>query len=64
MPSNFALARHHLEQAWLQLSGSDETSVKSRQALDILIEAIATIEHMMPRREAEIIEFRPFASQP
>jgi hypothetical protein len=63
MPSNFGHARELLEQAWLQLSGDDETSQKSRQALDILIEAVATVEHSKPYRQAEIIDFRRAARQ-
>jgi hypothetical protein len=36
MQSNFGHARELLEQAWLQLSGDDNTSQKSRMAIDIL----------------------------
>lgn len=57
MDSNFGHARELLEQAWLQLQGDDETSVKSRLAIDILIEAVATAEHSKPYRQAEIINF-------
>jgi hypothetical protein len=56
MPSDFAQAREHLEQAWLKLSGDDETSVKTRQALDLLVEVLARAEHTKP--PAQIIEFR------
>lgn len=58
MQSNFSHARELLEQAWLQLPGDDETSVKSRLAIDILIEAVATAEHSKPYRQAEIIDFK------
>lgn len=58
MNSNFGHARELLEQAWLQLSGGDETSRKSRFAIDILIEAIATAEHSKPHWQADIIDFR------
>jgi hypothetical protein len=58
MPSDFAHARELLEHAWLKLSGDDETSVKSRQALDLLIEAVASAERSKPYRQAEIPEFR------
>jgi hypothetical protein len=61
MNSNFGDARELLEQAWLQLQGDDETSRKSRFAIDILVEAIATAEHSKPYRQAEIIEFRQAA---
>jgi hypothetical protein len=58
MQSNFGHARELLEQAWLQLSGDDETSQKSRRAIDILVEAVATAEHSKPYRQAEIIDFQ------
>ncbi len=45
MASDFAHARELLEHAWLKLSGDDETSVKSRQALDLLIEAVASADY-------------------
>lgn len=61
MNSNFGHARELLEQAWLQLQGDDETSRKSRFAIDILVEAVATAEHSKPYRQAEIIEFRQAA---
>lgn len=58
MPSNFGHARELLEQAWLQLSGDDETSWKSRQAIDLLLDAITTAEFSSPRPPAEIIPFQ------
>lgn len=61
MQSNYGHARELLEQARLHLQGDDETSVKSRLAIDLLIEAVATAEHSKPFRKAEIIEFRPAA---
>lgn len=57
MRSDFAQARYHLEQAWFRLSGHDETSMKGRQALDLLIEAVATAEFTVPKEKAEIIDF-------
>lgn len=44
MPPYFAQAREFLEHAWLKLSGNDETSVASRQALDLFIAGLATAE--------------------
>jgi hypothetical protein len=64
MASDFAYARELLEHAWLKLSGDDETSIKSRQAIDILIDVITTAEHTMPRGRAKILEFRKAAQQP
>nr|WP_144865357.1 hypothetical protein [Mesorhizobium sp. J18] len=57
MPSDFAFAREHLEHAWLHLSGDDETSRKVRQALDLLIEAVAAAQFTAPRGGAEILQF-------
>ncbi|MFU0503005.1 hypothetical protein [Pseudaminobacter sp. NGMCC 1.201702] len=57
MRSDFAQARYHLEQAWLRLVGHDETSLNGRQALDLLIEAVATAEFTVPKGKAEVIAF-------
>jgi len=57
MPSEFALAREYLEQAWLRLSGEDDTSVKSRAAIDLLIEAVARAEYTKRHGAAEILPF-------
>jgi hypothetical protein len=40
-----------------KLSGDDNISQKSRMAIDILVEAVATAEHSKPYRPAEIIDF-------
>jgi hypothetical protein len=64
MASDFAYARELLEHAWLKLSGDDETSIKSRQAIDILIEAITAAEHTMPRGQTQLVDFRQTARQP
>lgn len=58
MQSNFGYARELLEQAWLQLPGDDETNVKSRRTIDILIDVVAIAEHSKPYRQAEIIDFK------
>jgi hypothetical protein len=55
MKSDFAMARRHLERAYNALSGDDETSRKSRDALDLLVDAILTAEYR--RQECEIIPF-------
>jgi hypothetical protein len=57
MPSEFALAREYLEQAWLRLSGDDETSVKSRTAIDLLIEAVAQAEYTRSYGAADVLSF-------
>lgn len=64
MKSNFAHARELLEQAWLQLPGDDDTSKRSRQAIDLLLDAITTAEFSSPRPPAEIIPFELSARSP
>lgn len=44
MISNFPSARKHLEEAHRLLAGEDELTVKSRQALEILIDAFLAAE--------------------
>ena len=55
-PSNFSAARAHLERALDHLSGSDETSMEARIAIDLLIEAAALEEYK--RTPADVIPFR------
>ncbi|WP_157015029.1 hypothetical protein [Mesorhizobium xinjiangense] len=45
MKSNFAATRELLECAHYQLSGSDKTSQRIREALHLLIDAVTTAEH-------------------
>ncbi len=45
MKSNFAATRELLECAHNQLSGTDETSQRIREALNLLIDAVTTAEH-------------------
>lgn len=63
MASNFARARELLEQAKAELHGDDETSWKSRQAIDLLVGAILTEEFSSPKPPAEIISFERAARQ-
>lgn len=49
--SDFAAARVHLQRAFDYLYGDDETSKQAREALDLLIEAVATVEHRRPKAE-------------
>lgn len=53
--SDFFAARVHLEYAYDYLCGSDETSKRTREALDLLIEAVATMEFR--RTQGQIIPF-------
>ena len=46
MRSDFAAARHHLEQAYCCLSGDDDLAHKMRAALSLLIDAAWTAEHI------------------
>ena len=48
MKSEFSAARVHLERAYDALHGDDETSNKTREALDLLIEAVAVAEYSRP----------------
>jgi hypothetical protein len=49
MSSDFINARIHLENARHALAGSDATSCKAREALDLLIEAVATAGRVRPK---------------
>lgn len=46
MRSDFAMARRHLEQAYSYLSGDDELTRKLLAALNLIIEATLTAEHL------------------
>lgn len=59
--SDFAAARVHLQRAFDYLHGDDETSRTVCEALDTLIEAVATAEHS-PRNGA-VIPFPRFAER-
>ncbi len=61
--SHFARARELLAEAKLELSGDDETSWKSRRAIDLLIGAIMTEEYASSRPPAEIISLELAARQ-
>ena len=63
MASNFARARELLAKAKLELTSDDDTSWRSRRAIDLLIGAIVTKENASPRPPAEIISFQLAARQ-
>lgn len=66
MRSNFASARRHLEEAHRLLAGDDELSGKSRQALEILIDAFLTTEYSgdaKSRRIVDLAEVRELRSR-
>ena len=55
--STFSAARHHLEEAHRLLAGEDELSAKSRQALEILIDAFLASEYAEGRDDGKVIDF-------
>jgi hypothetical protein len=55
--SNFPTARRHLEDAFRLISGEDELSEKSRQALEILIDAFLAAEFSTDKRPDNVVEF-------
>jgi hypothetical protein len=59
LTSDFAAARLHLDQAYHYLRGEDDTSSRSRGALDLLIEVIATAQFARPR--GEVVQFPQLA---
>ena len=59
MTSDLALAREHLELAWVKLAGDDTTGVEVRQAIAPLLDRVATAEHRMNLCKAEVPAFRP-----
>lgn len=54
---SYSAARHNLEEAYRLLPGDDELSVKSRQALSILIDAMLAQEFAVDSESAKVIEF-------
>lgn len=57
MDSDFSAARLLLEQAYHHLHGDDDVSTKARQALDLIIEAVATEQYKRPVRIAKVLAF-------
>lgn len=55
--TTFPAVRRHLEEAYRLLGGNDELSERTRQALDILIDALLAAEYRTPRMSATIIDF-------
>jgi hypothetical protein len=49
--SDFAAARVHLERAFDYLKGNDDLSHNAREALDLLIEAVAVAQYRRPQGE-------------
>ena len=56
MSSTFSAARRHLEEAHRILTADDELSTRSRQALEILIDAFLATEYM-PDKDTKVIDF-------
>jgi hypothetical protein len=61
LTSDFAAARLHLQRAYDYLRGNDEISHKTREAVDLLIEAVAVAEHRRP--PARVLEFKTGAGK-
>ncbi|ESY14495.1 hypothetical protein [Mesorhizobium sp. LNJC394B00] len=57
MISDFSAARVHLDRAYDYLRGDDPMSQRGREALDLLIEAVAVEEFKQPRQSAEVLRF-------
>ncbi|RWP94077.1 hypothetical protein [Mesorhizobium sp.] len=57
MTSDFSAARVHLDRAYHYLRGEDPMSRRGREALDLLIEAVAVEELKQPRQDAEVLMF-------
>ncbi|MGB3391218.1 MAG: hypothetical protein WBA88_24925 [Pseudaminobacter sp.] len=57
MDSDFSAARLLLERAYHQLHGDDEVSIKAREALDLIIEAVAVEQFKRPPRVAKVLAF-------
>ncbi|WP_258597584.1 hypothetical protein [Mesorhizobium sp. AR07] len=57
MTSDFSAARVHLDRAYHYLRGDDPMSQRGREALDLLIEAVAAEEFKLPRQNAEVLMF-------
>lgn len=57
MGSKFSAARRHLEEAHRMLRDDDELSVKSRQALAILIDALLSAEYAERKQGCNVIAF-------
>ncbi|MBN9243150.1 MAG: hypothetical protein J0I98_10180 [Mesorhizobium sp.] len=62
MQTDYAAVRQYLEGAWLHVQGEDDLAHQLREALDYLIETVATAECSRPRRPAEILHFPKRAS--
>lgn len=59
MESNFDTARHHLEAAFDCLSGHDEISTHSKEAIAILVNAFAVVEQHRCR-STDIVNFTDY----
>lgn len=57
MRSTFSAARRHLEEAHRLLGDDDELSVRSRQALAILIDAFLSAEYAEGEDDRKVIDF-------
>jgi hypothetical protein len=56
LTSDFSAAYVHLDRAFHYLSGDDETSSRARDALGLLMDAVATAKYTR-RDKAEVLQF-------
>jgi hypothetical protein len=61
MNSDYAAARLHLERAFDYLRGNDDISRNAREAIDLLIEAVAAGQYNQP--PAQLLRFPAKAGQ-
>ena len=62
LTSDYSAARAHLERAIHYLRGEDDTSRNSREALELIVEAVIVAD--MRRPSAKVIKFRGARSAP
>lgn len=66
MTSDFARGRRHLEEALQCFCGNDEMSKSAREAIELLIEAAASMEFRRtagPKSDATVIDFQQATRQ-
>ena len=63
MRSNFAAAKRCLEEAGSHLAGDDATSLHAKEAIELLLEAIITAEHLRSRKKAKVLLFPTLIEQ-
>ena len=57
MQTHYAAVRQYLQGAWLNVRGDDAMANQLREAIDYLIETVATAECSRPRRAGKVLHF-------